>query len=206
MSLCLFLWHPPLYVTCSLCLSVCPSIHCTPYLMNRTSSDHNFWHICVKWWYFQVFCSFLFLFFYFFGLLGGKGGGCKRVKSRPKWKITTTSVTHPYLKNSMVYDDDFRDTCVKWWYRQAFCSFFLFWFLRLLEGKDKKWPKKEKKLRLLCSISQEPYIIWLSSVVHKFKMISPGVFFFCFCFFVFFVFFSHFFKILIFWVVRRVKG
>ena len=46
---------------------------------------------------------------------------------------------------------------------------------------------------LSCCISQEPYIIWLSFMVHLWKMIiSPGVFFF-------------FFKILIFWVVRGVK-
>ena len=32
-------------------------------------------------------------------------------------------------------------------------------------------------LFLLCSISQEPYIIWLSFVVHMCKMISPHVFF-----------------------------
>ena len=45
----------------------------------------------------------------------------------------------------------------------------------------------EKRFCLLNSISQEPYIIWLSFVVDKCKMIiSPGV-----CF--------HFFKILIFW-------
>ena len=193
------MWHPPLYVTCSIYLSVCPSIDCAPYLMNHTSSDHNFWHMCVKWWYFKVFCSFCY-FFFFFGLVGGKGrggggAGCKRVKSRPNWKITITSVIHPYLKNSIVYDHDFWDTCIKWWYRQAFCSFFLFWFFRLLgqkmDKKGQKMAQKEKKLCLLCSISQEPYIIWLSSVVHKFKMmISPGVFF-------------HFFK---FWFFRLSGG
>ena len=30
----------------------------TPYLRNRTSSDHNFWYTYVKWWYLQVFFSF----------------------------------------------------------------------------------------------------------------------------------------------------
>ena len=49
-----------------------------------------------------------------------------------------------------------------------------------------------KKLCLLCSILLEPYIIWLSFVVHKFKMMeSPG--------------FSLFFQNFDFWVVRRVK-
>ena len=49
--------------------------------------------------------------------------------------------------------------------------------------------------RLSCSISQESYIIWSSLVIHKCKrMIFPGGFFF------------HFFKVLIFQVVRGVKG
>ena len=44
-------------------------------------------------------------------------------------------------------------------------------------------------------MSEEPCIIWLSFVVHKCKMIiSLGFFFF------------YFFQILIFWVVKRVKG
>ena len=42
------------------------------------------------------------------------------------------------------------------------------------------------------SISQEPYIIWLSFMVQMCKMIFPGVFFN--------------FKILIFWVFRGLKG
>ena len=53
---------------------------------------------------------------------------------------------------------------------------------------------KDKTFCLSHSISQELCIIRLSFVVHMYKMIiSPGVFFI-------------FFKILIFWVVRRVKG
>ena len=36
---CTHLGHPPLYVT----FSVCPSVCRTPYLRNRTSSDHSFW-------------------------------------------------------------------------------------------------------------------------------------------------------------------
>ena len=53
----------------------------------------------------------------------------------------------------------------------------------------------KKKFSLVEFISQEPYIIWLSFIVHFCKMmISPGVFFFL-----------HFFKILILWVVRGCK-
>ena len=51
----------------------------------------------------------------------------------------------------------------------------------------KKW-----KSWMSCTISQEPYTIWLPFLVQKCKMISPVVYF-------------SFFKILIFWVVMRVK-
>ena len=51
----------------------------------------------------------------------------------------------------------------------------------------------DKKICLICSRSQEPYIIWLSFMVQICKMISGGVFFFNF-------------KILIFQVVRGLKG
>ena len=60
--------------------------------------------------------------------------------------------------------------------------------------KGQKMVQNEKKLCLLCSISQEPYIIWLSFMVHMCKtIITAGVFF-------------PFFRILIFWVVRGDKG
>ena len=61
--------------------------------------------------------------------------------------------------------------------------------------KKTKIVQKDKKFCLSPSISQETYIIWLSSVVLKCKMmISVGFFFF------------HFFKILIFQVDCKVKG
>ena len=76
------------------------------------------------------------------------------------------------------------------------CVFFIFskfWFSRLLGGQQ--IAQNDKKFCLSCSIYQEPYVIWSLFLVCKCKMIiSPGVFFF------------YFFKILIFWVVRRVKG
>ena len=60
--------------------------------------------------------------------------------------------------------------------------------------KGQKMVQNEKKLYLSRSISQEPYIIWFSFMVHIWKMIlSTGIFF-------------HFSKILIFRVVRGVKG
>ena len=60
-----------------------------------------------------------------------------------------------------------------------------------VEGQ--KTVQNDKKLCLLHSISQEPFIIWLSFMVQMCKMIiSPGVFFS--------------FKVLIFGVVRGLKG
>ena len=54
--------HASLFLSVFICqfvhLSACPSISHTPYLRNYTSSDHNFWCTCVKWWYLQVLSSF----------------------------------------------------------------------------------------------------------------------------------------------------
>ena len=86
---------------------------------------------------------------------------------------------------------------LKWQYLQVLCffSFFLniliFWVHRGVKGQ--KTFRNDKKLCLLCSISKERYIIWLSFMVQMWKMIiSPGVFFYV--------------KILIFQVVKGLKG
>ena len=52
-----------------------------------------------------------------------------------------------------------------------------FWFSGLLGGKKAKAAQNDKKLSWSCSISQEPYILWLF-MVHMCKMIIyPGVWF-----------------------------
>ena len=109
-----------------------------------------------------LFFTFL-KFWFFWAVRAGGGGGGKRAKN---FKI----------KNK------------KWWYIHVFFSFFFFFFsflfFRLLgRWKGKTWPKMTKKFCLVRFISQELYIIWLSSMVHLCKMmIYQGVFF-------------HFFKI-----------
>ena len=63
----------------------------------------------------------------------------------------------------------------------AFSIFSKFWFGGLLGCvKEQKIAQNDKTFCLLCSISQEPYIMWLSFVVHKCKMISPGIFYITF--------------------------
>ena len=110
-----------------------------------------------------------------------------------------------YLRN-MACDHDFYCTCVKSWYLQVFSFFFLDFSFSGCNGGHRaknipKWKTKqkknnyihntpeiggkraknvqnEKKLCLLCFISQEPYIIRLSFVVRNCKIIiSPWIFF-----------------------------
>ena len=69
-------------------------------------------------------------------------------------------------------------------------SILIFWVHRAV--KRQKIVQNDKKLCLLCSISQEPYIMWLLFMVQMCKMIiSPSIFFN--------------FKILIFQVVKGLK-
>ena len=72
--------------------------------------------------------------------------------------------------------------------------FFQFFKILIFRVKVQKMVQNYIKICASCSISQKSYIIWLSFMVHMYKMIiSPGVFF-------------HFFKILIFCVANGVKG
>ena len=87
----------------------------------------------------------------------------------------------PYLMNSIGYDHDFCCTCVKWWYLQKFFSvfkFLIFWVVRGVKGQ--KMVQNDKTFCLSCSISQEPYIIWLLLMLHMCKMIISLAFFFIF--------------------------
>ena len=60
---------------------------------------------------------------------------------------------------------------------EFFFFFSKFWFLGYRGVKGQKTVQNVKKFCLLHSISQEPYVIWLSYMVHICKMIiSSGVF------------------------------
>ena len=89
---------------------------CTPYQSKHTSHDCVFFCRSLKWWH----AFFIFLKFWFSGLLGGREGG--RAKNGPKWqkKLCLT----PYLRNYTSYDRGFRYTCVKLRYPQQFFSIF----------------------------------------------------------------------------------
>ena len=83
LNIALFLFkvgHPPLYVTLSIRLSVCLSVHRALYLRNHTSSDYNFWYTYAK--NTGVF-SINFKILIFWAVRGVKGRG-KRAKNSPK--------------------------------------------------------------------------------------------------------------------------
>ena len=61
-----------------------------------------------------------------------------------------------------------------------------YWLFVLLGGKRARNSPNDKKFCLLCSISQEPCIIWLSFMVHMWKMIIYSNDFFIFSKFSFF--------------------
>ena len=95
----------------------------------------------------------------------------------------------PYFRNSTSSYHNFLYTYVKQWYLQSFFYFFkilIFWVVRELKGQ--KIIQNDKKFCPLRSVSEEPYIIWLSFMFVK----SSCIFFF-------------FWK-LIFLVQRGVKG
>ena len=76
----------------------------------------------------------------------------------------------------------------------CFFQILIFWVVSRVKGQ--KMAQNDKKSCSLCSIFQDPYILWLLVMVRMFKMIIAPCFFF--------FFFFHFFKILIAWVVSEV--
>ena len=114
---------------------------------------------------------FIFSKFWFFGLLGGK-----RAKNGPKWQKILSIALHIwgtihhmtviYVCKMIISSGVF----------SIFLKILIFWVHRGVKGQ--KMVQNDKKFCLLHSISQEPYIIWLSFMVQMYKMIiSPGVFF-----------------------------
>ena len=106
--------------------------------------------------------------------------------------MTKNSVRHTsHLRNHVSYDCHLWCTCVKYNISIRFFQFFKFLIFWVVSGaKVLKMVQNDNKLCPSHSISQEPYIIWLSFMVHLCKMIispagsfsffqdfdSPGVF------------------------------
>ena len=103
----------------------------------------------------------------------------------------------PYLRNSIPLWLWFLVHFCQMMISPGVCFFSLFQnvgFRVVRKIKGWKTTQNDKKFCLSHYISQEPYIIWFSFMVHMYKMIiSPCVFFI-------------FSKFLIFWIVRGVKG
>ena len=98
----------------------------------------------------------------------------------------------PYFRNSIAYDDHFWYRCVKWWYLQIFFHFFkilIFLFVRGLKGQ-----KNSLKWQNIIS-----GMLYISGTMHHMIVIygtlkwNNDIF----------RWFFHFFKILIFWIVRE---
>ena len=60
-----FLGKAPTSMCHFFCPSVRLSIYHAQYFRNHTSSNQDFWHTCVNWWYLQAFFFFFFIFFIF---------------------------------------------------------------------------------------------------------------------------------------------
>ena len=98
-----------------------------------------------------------------------------------------------YLRNHTSYDCNLWYACVKWYISRSFFQFFKILLFRVFSGvKWQKTVQNDKNFCVSSFISQEPYVIWFPFTVHSNKMIISLVF-------------LHFFKVLIFWFVRRVK-
>ena len=120
---------------------------------------------------------FIFAKFRFFGLLGGQ-----KAKNGPKWQkilSVTLHISGPIHKMSFMVH-----MCKMIISPGGFYIFAKFWFFGLLGGgwgvKKQKVVRNHKKFCPSRSMSQEPYVMWLSFMVRLCKIImSPdGVFIF----------------------------
>ena len=137
----------------------------TPYLRNNTWYD---FHLCIYGANDNIFRKIFFLIlsrFWFSRFLGEVGLKGKKQSLKNSVRCTL------YLRNHTSYDFHLWYTSVSWWYLQDFFFFSKFCFF---SKKAKNGPKWEKILPVKLHIS-ESYIIWLSFVVDKYKMIISPV-------------------------------
>ena len=140
----------------------------TPYLRNNTWYD---FHLCIYGANDNIFRKIFFLIlsrFWFSRFLGEVGLKGKKQSLKNSVRCTL------YLRNHTSYDFHLWYTSVSWWYLQDFFFFFFFSKFCFFSKKAKNGPKWEKILPVKLHIS-ESYIIWLSFVVDKYKMIISPV-------------------------------
>ena len=137
----------------------------TPYLRNNTWND---FHLCIYGANDNIFRKIFFLILsrFWFSRFPGEVS-LKGKKQSHKNSVRCTL----YLRNHTSYDFHLWYTSVSWWYLQDFFFFSKFCFF---SKKAKNGPKWEKILPVKLHIS-ESYIIWLSFVVDKYKMIISPV-------------------------------
>ena len=133
---------------------------------------------------------FIFSKFWFFWVVRGVKSQ-KTVQNDSKFCLSHFICQEPYIMivihGAHVQNDNIS---------RRFFHFFKIFIFGVVRGLKEQKMVQNGKFCQSRFISQEPYIIWLSFMVHMCKMIvSPGV--------VFFFFFFHFFKILIFWTGRK---
>ena len=82
-----------------------------------------------------------------------------------------------YLKNSVAYNYEFWENCVKWWYIQVFYLFFeIFIFQAVRWVKGQKTAQNEKyELHVSRIISQEQYSIWSWFLVYLCKIMISHI-------------------------------
>ena len=140
------------------------------YLRNSIPCDHNFWYTCVKWWYLQA-LFFIFSKFWFSRVFSGvkwqeivyidKTFCPSRSISQEPYTILLPFVAH---KCKMIIFPGFFH----------FIKISIFRVVRAVK-KQKMSPNDTKRCPSY-RISQEPYIIWSSFMVHFCKkIISPCI-------------------------------
>ena len=135
------------------------------YLRNSIACDHVFWYICVKWWFLQVFFSFC-QKLDFLGCYLGKRA--KMAQNDKKFCLSRFISQKPYIMQlSFIVH-----LC------KMIISRHFFFFFQKIAKVQKIVQNSEKKFSLLFSVSQEPYILWFSFMVHKCKMNFKGIFLF----------------------------
>ena len=140
--------------------------HRAPYLRDSIPYDHDCWHTCVKWYLQVTFHFFKILIFQVFRGVKGQ----KMVQNDKKFCLSL-HISGTIYHMIVIYGTHVQNNILR-----PFFIFSKFWLLRLLGGKRAKNGPNDQNI-LSRSVSQEPYIIWLSFMIHMSKMIiSPGFF------------------------------